>query len=154
VIVAELAAGTPRGEVLPYGKLADAIGVKDNQAGRSQIRQAVSAARPIVLRDHNMALVPVRNLGYRVAYPGEFAGIAQDHRRRSDRQLSKALAVIDNAPLADMTPAERKRHEAVGLVLRNVVSRMSSAEQRLADLETVVYGPPRKVIRGEVEDSA
>jgi hypothetical protein len=153
VIVAELAAQKSRGDLITFAEIGRAIGLDgdDSPEARSQVRQAVSGARPLMLRDHSIALVAERGKGYRVARAGEFAGIAQDYRRRSDRAISTALANIEHAPVADMSPDERKRHQAVGIVIRNLHNRMSSAEQRLADLEAVVYGPSRKVIKGEVE---
>ena len=152
VIVAELAAGMTYGELLTFERIARAIGVSNEE--RAQVRQAVSAARPILLRDHNCALVAERGKGYRVARPGEFAGIAQDHRRKSDKALGRALATIEHAPVRDMDAAERKRWEATGIVIRNLHNRMSSAEQRLADIEAVLFGPPRKTIPGEVEQES
>lgn len=154
VIVAELAARAAYGDVLTFTELAQAIGVEDDAAGHAQVRQAVSAARPVLLADHGRALVAVRGKGYRVALPGELAGIAQDHRRRADRQIGKALAVIDQADMSAATDEERQRFQAVGVVIRNLHSRMTSAEQRLADLEDVVFGqkPRRKVIPGKIEN--
>lgn len=150
VIVAELAAQTPRGSLITFETIADAIGCsRDN---RAEVRQSVSAARPLLLRDHNIALVAERGKGYRVARPGEFAGIAQDHRRKSDRAISRAMANIDYAPVDSMTPEEKRRWESVGTVIKNLHHRTTAAEQRLADLESVVYGPPRRVIPGEVEE--
>jgi hypothetical protein len=149
VIVAELAAKRSYGDLLTFEQIAQAIGVSTEE--RAQVRQAVSAARPILLRDHNCALVAERGRGYRVARPGEFAGIAQDHRRKSDKALGRALATIEHAPVRDMDAAERKRWEATGIVIRNLHNRMSSAEQRLADIESVLFGPPRKTIPGQVE---
>jgi hypothetical protein len=154
VIIAELAIKAPRGELLTYKQLALAIGAEDDDAGRARVRQTVSAARPLLLKDHRIALVPERGKGYRVARPGEFAGIAEEHRGRSDRALTRALAVIDNAPVDDMSPAERKRHEAVGQVLRNVVGRMTDAENRLADIEQVLGIGPSKIIGGRVEKAS
>lgn len=151
VIVAELAAQMAYGDLLTFERIAQAIGVSNEDRDRAQVRQAVSAARPILLRDHNCALVAERGKGYRVARPGEFAGIAQDHRRKSDRSLGRALATIEHAPVKDMDEAERKRWEATGIVIRNLHNRMSSAEQRLADIEAVLFGPPRKTIPGQVE---
>lgn len=152
-IIAEAASGVPRGTVLAFSDLARRIGADDDDAGRALVRQSVSAARPLLLRDHNVALVAVRGEGYRVAEPGEFAGIAQDHRRKSDRAVSRAVAYIDHAPVDDMTPAERKRHEAYAVIMHDHQRRITGAEKRLADLEAVVYGPPRKVVPGEVDDS-
>ena len=153
IIIAEQAAKAAYGDVLTYTELAHAIGTEDDGTGHAQVRQAVSAARPLLLSDHGRALVAVRGKGYRVALPGELAGIAQDHRRRADRQISKALAVIDPAERCAATDDERQRFQAVGVVIRNLHSRITSAEQRLADLEDAVFGqkPRHKVIPGKVE---
>lgn len=153
VIVAEKAAKASFGDVLSYTELAQAIDAPEDDTGRAQVRQAVSAARPLLLADHGRALVPVRNKGYRVALPGEFAGIAQDHRRRADKQITKALAVVNHADMSAATEEERKRFQAVGVVIRNLHSRMSSAEQRLTDLEEAVFGDGPKVIPGKVESA-
>lgn len=150
VIVAEMTASADFGTVLTFAELAEALGMNDDEAGRAQVRQAVSAARPLVLQDHGRALVAVRGEGYRVALPGEMAGIAQDHRRRADRQISKALAVVDHADMTAATEEERRRFQAVGIVIRNLHSRMTSAEQRLADLEDAVFGSGPKVVPGKV----
>lgn len=151
VIIAEMAARAGLGDVLTFTELAEAIDVADDTAGRGQVRQAVSAARPLLLADHGRALVAVRGKGYRVALPGELAGIAQDHRRRADTQISKALAIIDHADMSTATDEERRRFQAVGVVVRNLHRRMTSAEQRIADLEEAVYGPGPVVIPGEVD---
>ena len=150
VIVAEIAARAAFGDVLTYTELAEAIGVRDDEQGHAQVRQTVSAARPLLLKDSGRALVAVRNKGYRVALPGEFAGIAQDHRRRADRQVGKALAIINHADMSDATDEERERFQAVGIVIRNLHGRMTSAEQRLADLEDAVFGNGPKVVPGQI----
>lgn len=155
-IVVEMAANAGRGSLLTFAELTAAIGVSDDEAGRARVRQTVSTARPVLLVDHRMALVPDRGKGYRVAYPDEFAGIAQDHRRKSDTQIGKALAVIEHAPVDVMSPDELKRFQATAIVIRNLHGRMTSAEQRIADLEAAVEhltGPARKVIPGEVESA-
>jgi hypothetical protein len=155
VIVAELAAKASFGDVLTFTELAEAIDVQDDEPGRGQVRQAVSAARPVLLADHGRLLVAVRGKGYRVALPGEAAGVAQDHRRRADRQISKAVAIVDSADTKGMTPEELRRFTAVGMVIRNLHGRMTAAEQRLADLEDAVFGqtPRQKVIPGKIDQT-
>lgn len=153
VIVAEMAASRAYGVLIEYSELAEALGIPDTERGRPQLRQAVSAARPILLKDYSKTLTPERNRGYRVALPGEFAGIAQDHRSRADKQISKALAVIDHAPIDDMTPEERQRYQAVAMVIHNLHARTTSAEQRLADLEAAVYGRSPQTIQGRIEET-
>jgi hypothetical protein len=155
VIITEMAAKAAYGDVLAFADLAVAIDVTDDDAGRSQVRQAVSAARPLLLSDHGRLLVAERGKGYRVALPGEAAGVAQDHRRRADRQISKAVAIVDSADTTGMSPEELKRFMAVGMVIRNLHGRMTAAEQRLADLEDAVFGqtPRRKVIPGKIDET-
>lgn len=153
VIVTELAARAELGDLLPYPVLVQAIDAGDGDDGRALVRQAVSAARPLLLSDHGRALVAVRGRGYRVALPGEMAGLAQDHRRKADRQIGKALAIIDQADMSAATEEERKRFHAVGVVIRNLNQRMTSAESRLKDLETAVFGPGPKVIQGKLDDA-
>jgi len=150
IIITEMAAKAEFGDVLTFADLGEAIGVDDDKAGHAQVRQAVSAARPLLLSDHGRALVAVRSVGYRVARPGEMAGIAQDHRQRADRSIGRAMAVIDKADMSSATDEERRRFQAVGIVIRNLHTRMTSAEKRLADLEEVVFGPGPTVVPGEV----
>jgi hypothetical protein len=147
-----MAASRAYGTLIEYSELAEALGVPDTDRGRPQLRQAVSAARPILLKDYRKTLTPDRGKGYRIAWPGEFAGIAQDHRSRADQQISKALAIIDHAPVNDMTPDERQRYQAVAMIIHNLHSRTTSAEQRLADLEAAVYGRGPQTIPGKVEE--
>jgi hypothetical protein len=153
VIVTDLTVKAQPGDVLTFTALAEELGIgEEGEAGRGRVRQAVASARKSLLRDHHRALVAVRGEGYRVALPGEFAGIAQDQTDKGQRQISGALATITYAPEADMSPAELTRHRAVGVAVRNLNNRLTSAEQRLADLEEMVFGPPRgQVIPGQVE---
>jgi hypothetical protein len=150
VIVVELAAKAQPGDLITFDAMAEALDL-DPAQHRERIRQAVTAARPILLADHKRCLVADPGHGYRVAFAREFAGIAQTHRRKADRQIGKAMAVIDNVDVADMTPAELQRHQAVGVVMRNLVGRMTSAEERLGQLEAMVFGAGPKVIKGQVE---
>ncbi len=153
VIVAEMAAKAAFGDVLTFTELAQAIDTSDDEPGRAQVRQAVSAARPVLLADHGRLLVAKRGKGSRVALPGEAAGVAQDHRRRADRSIGRALAVIDHADMSAATEDERRRFQAVGVIIRNLHSRMSSAEQRLADLEDAVFGAGPTVIPGKIDET-
>lgn len=150
VIVAEMVAQRTPGDLLTYEELGKALDL-DPDERRDQIRQAVSAARPLALTDHKRALVPVRGKGYRIAWASEFAGIAQEHRRKADRQIGKALDVVKNVNEKELSPEELKRHRAVAIVITNLHMRMTSAESRLQQLEEAVFGAPRPVIQGEVE---
>lgn len=150
VIVAELVANTDPGDLITYQTLADALDL-DEKEQRDQIRQAVAAARPTVLRDHKKALVAIRGEGYRVALAREFAGLAQGHRRNADRQMSKALDIVNHVDEKQLSPAELQRHRAVATVITTLHSRLTDAESRLQQLEAAVFGKKPPVIQGEVE---
>lgn len=151
VIVADLISKSSPGDLLSYRELGRALGV-DPDERRDQIRQAVSAARPVLLRDHQRALVAERGEGYRVAKANEFAGLAQDHRRRADRQMDKALAVVTNVNETELNAEELKRHRAVAMVIKNLHNRINSAESRLQQLEDAVFGAKPPVLQGQVEE--
>jgi hypothetical protein len=152
VIVIELATRAAYDEVITYGQLGEALNLDPDEDGdRNRIRQAVAAARSGLLRHHQRLLVADRGRGYRVARPGEFAGVADTYRQQGERRIARALAVINHAPVDEMTLAEQRRHRALGIIVRNLNSRVSDAEQRLAELEDAVFGPPPKVIPGQAE---
>lgn len=151
VVVTEMASKAEHGELLSFAVLAEAVGALDDKAGRAQVRQVVSAARPLLLADYGRALVPVRGKGYRVARPGELAGVAQDYRRRGDRQIQKALTVIDQADRTAMSSEELLRFRAVGAAIHGLHRRMVSAEDRITDLEEALFGSPKAVVQGTVE---
>jgi hypothetical protein len=159
VIVTELAVAAAYNEVLTFGQLGAALSLDpDDEHDRSRIRQAVGTARPGLLKRHQRALISDRGAGYRVARPGEFAGVADRLREQGEKRFSRALAVIEHAPQADMTPAELHRHRAIGLVIRNLNDRVSNTEQlladargRLADLEDAVFGKPPATIQARPE---
>lgn len=139
VIVVEMSAQSDHGHLLTFSVLGNALELDANQE-RQRIRQAVAAARPLLLRDHGKALVPLRGQGYRIAQPGELSGVAQEHRRRSERQIEKALAVIEHGDVSSGTEAERRRFQQVGMIVRNLHARMTDAESRLQQLEEAVFG--------------
>lgn len=152
VIVTELAAEAAYGQQLTYDELGAALDL-DADTERAQIRQAVAAARDVLTLDHSRVLIAIRGVGYRVARPAEHAGVAQTHRRKADKQMSRALAVVTHVDESEMTPAERRRHQAVAQVIVNLHNRMTGAEARLQRLEAVIFGDDGPtIIEGRVED--
>lgn len=150
IIVAELVAQATPGTLLTYKTLGEALGI-DPDNRRDQIRQAISAARPLMLSDYKRTVVALRGQGYRVALANEFAGIAQGHRQKADRQMTKALAVVTNVNESELSPDELQRHRAVAVIIKNLHSRLNGAEDRLQRLEEAVFGGKPVVIPGHVE---
>lgn len=148
IIAAELVASGQPGDMLTYEQLGEALGL-DPMHRRDQIRQAVSAARNVLLIDHKRTVVAVRGEGYRIALANEFAGIAQNHRQRADRQIAKAYDVVTHVNEAELSREELERHRAVALVISNLHTRLTGAETRLENLEAAVFGP-RNTVPGDV----
>ena len=148
-LVADFAAGKPTGTVLTYEDLAEHLGV--DPADMSRIFGAVTRAKRVLLREHKRALVAVPGQGYKILHPNENAGLAVHHRRKSDRQIRKAIAVIKGTDEAKLTDVERARHHHVGMVLQNLHERQLDVEGRVSRLESLMLGGSRpKVIPGEL----
>jgi DNA-binding winged helix-turn-helix (wHTH) protein len=150
VMVIELMSQAQPGDVITYQRLGEALGL-DVATQRDQIRQSVAAARSLLLSDHQRAIVAVRSVGYRIAYAHEHAGIAQIHRNKADRQVSKALDVLHHTDESAMSAADLQRHRATQIIMTNLVRRMTAQEERLQALEQAVLGPAPLVIRGQAE---
>ncbi len=158
-IVAQAASKAEYGQLLTFGELAAHLNI-DPVRSKGQIRQAVASARPLLLRDSLRALVSVRGKGYRVARPGEQAGMAQGHRHKADIQMLKALDLVNFVDEGKMSSEELARHRAVAIVLTNIHQRMVGAESRLETLEdavdslkSAVFGNGPPLLQGHVEQS-
>jgi hypothetical protein len=150
--VLELATVTPLGELLEFTRLASVLRLSTSADDRTIIRGAVSAARPRLIRDHGRALIAVRGKGYRIARPGELADVAQDYRQRADRQVNRALLVVKHADTSGMTAVEYQRFEATRIIITSLHMRMNMMDERLARLESAIFGPELPVAVGVITE--
>ena len=148
-LIAELVKHKPYGYVLTYHEIADTLGVDVSEMPR--IRSAVQRAKVRLERDHQRAIEARTSIGYEILQPGAHVGLAVKHRRKSDRQIKRAISVIGAADERDMTDAERERsrHYAMGLQLLH--DRQVETEARVERLEKLMLGGTRKVIPGTLE---
>lgn len=139
------------GELLTYAYLATALNAGEFSGDpRDVIRGAISAARPLLIRDHGRAIIAERGKGYRVALPGELAGVAQEHRGKADRQVSKALAIVTHGDTSTMTQEEFTRFQATRAIIVNLHRRMNNMEERMARIEEAIFGKAPAQATGEV----
>ena len=148
-IIAGLVQDKDYGTILTFGEIAEALGVGESEL--VIIRGAVNRAKRRLNRDYLRHLVAVPRKGYKVIYPGEFADAAVHHRKKSDRQIKKAISVISAADERDMTEAELVRNRQIANVMRALHERQQDTDARLSRIEKLLFGPERKVIAGHVE---
>ena len=148
-LITELAHGKPYGYILTYEEIAEQLGIDATELVR--IRSAVARTKTRLLRDCKRGLWTCPREGYQILTPGEHAARAEEHRRRSDRQIKKAIGLIKGADERDMTDRERERNRQVGMVLERLHDRQSDTEKRVARLESLMFGTTTpKVIPGTI----
>lgn len=148
-LIVGLVEGKPYDYILSYEDIAAALDIPSDDMVR--IRSAVRRAKLRLLRDHMRALEAVPLKGYRIITPGQHATLATHHRKKSDRQIKRAIAIIKGADERDMTDAERGRHRQVGMALNLLYERQTDVESRVSRLEALMLGKvTRKVVPGSV----
>lgn len=132
-------AGVEIGHVLPYEELAVVL---SNGAARSfdtmSVRQAVLAAAPRLLREHQRAINNVRGVGYRLAPPVEQRGLALMRKRKSDVQLRYSVNLMDYTDLGGMSAKDREAHENTRMVIGAVYRNQMAMEKRLQAVEKAI----------------
>ena len=147
-LIAELVHGKPYGYLLTYDEIAYQLGIAPTDLVR--IRSAIARSKDRLLREHQRGIEAKAGEGYVVLHPGQHAHLASHHRRKSDRQIKKAIKVIKGANELDMTDMERERNRQIGMVLERLHERQQDVEDRVSRLESLMLGS-RKVISGSAE---
>lgn len=148
-LIVALVEGKPYDTVLTFDEIAEHLGI--DASDLSRLRSAVQRAKHRLNRDHLRALEAVPRKGYRIIKPGEVARVATHHRKKSDRQIKRAIAVIKSGDERDMTDAERERSRRVGMALSLLHERQVETEKRVSRLEELMLGKSApKTIPGSV----
>lgn len=145
-LIAELVEGKPYGYVLTYEEIAEQLGIGPGELVR--IRSAVARSKERILRDHLRALESRPRKGYAILAPGENVRLAASHRRKSDRQIKRAVKVINGADERDMTDSERERNRQVGIALTQLQDRVKNTEGETGRLRALMGGGSRKSMAG------
>lgn len=90
-------------EVVSYDQLATALDGVD----RTIVQVAVNAAKPVLEKEHQKAVVAVPNTGYRVVQPGEHMELAVVHQKKSRRALKRSHSKVAHVDLSKLTEGER-----------------------------------------------
>lgn len=118
--------GMEVGQVLDYGML-DAV------LGRSFLdsRTPIYRARRELFATHNRLLANVSSRGYRIIEPDEHEGVARDHIRRGQRQISTATTIVVETPRKGMSPEGRRSLDALQVHLVTVERATKALNRRI-----------------------
>ena len=85
----------------------------DPDEDRHALQMVIRQTQPILLREHNRALKPVPNIGYRVVQPSAQLELAQGHQRKSGRSLKRGHDVARYTDFNGMPQEVRRGFEVV-----------------------------------------
>lgn len=138
-VIYEHAIDLPYGTDVTFDDLAKLLDTDDRGRAHRAVRRCnkefVNDQKPRVLGN-------IRNVGYRVLQPADYAPTALNIQKRARRQMTSAVDLMRAAPLSDMTEGQRDWAHKVTMVLIDNELRLRSqenwqkdAERRLRELE-------------------
>lgn len=152
-VLADIFKETPRGTMIDYEELGDALGLHPVD-DRDAIRAAVQSASKCLSREHNRSLQAVRGFGYRVVMPEEHIDLARSQQRRSRKALSRAQGHVENVDLSALDETQRHLVMAAASALAWQQRQIKRLDLRQSNLESVVDSVTTRVQRTESEHAA
>lgn len=97
------------GSIHTHEEIAEILGVKKNaKKYHSDIRRANEK-----LIESGKLLKNIRDIGYRIVSPDDYADVAIEHVDKSKMQISIAGKIIDHTPVKRLSPEGLKRHRQI-----------------------------------------
>ena len=90
-----------------------------------------------------------RPAGYRVLRPEDYAPLALNYQQQARRRISRAVIVLECAPVADMSQAHRDWAHKVTMILRDNELRLRSQEAWRQEAEARLTALERKIAERE-----
>lgn len=128
-VVYDLLAGLDIGDILTYEELTEALDVHRRDLVRSPLYKAAQKWGA----ERKRALVPVPNIGYRVASISEHELLVRGQHRRSKRALHRGRTYAENADRSLMTPQDRERFDGMERTIarqEDMIRRLDIKQQR------------------------
>lgn len=138
-ILLEVVNSASPGEVLTYGRLAEALGQDSpRQYAIRDVQGSVNRAERKLAVHASRALVNVRRVGYKLALAEEHQKIAGRKRERSTKLLKRGLTVLQNVRWEEMDANQRQAHEGALMVVSALHQAVQGIESRLAAVESAI----------------
>ena len=129
----ELLDGADYGRIVTYMELSEVLGRKFEDH-RSPIYRARRELGNLRLR----WLIAVPRVGYRVIDANEHIHVADDHKHRARRQMTRMLEVSRATDLAQLKPAELDFFDRQNRINMALASITMAHEQRIQRIESVL----------------
>lgn len=125
------------GDIITHERLAGLV----PEAAESSVRQAFYRAVKELEDENSRTFASVRGVGYRLVEAREHEGLAQNHHRRSRRQLGKAKRKLHSADRSRLTADEKQRFTALEIHVsqqQDMLRRLSAkqAQMQTAQVQT------------------
>lgn len=143
-VLVEKLAEVDRGTTVTYEDMAASLDL-DPVEDRKAISAAVRQASRVLSVEYERSLVPVRNVGYRVAMPEEHVELAGEQQRRSRRALARARQHVDHVDLSGLSEEGRRLAHAVASALAWQQHQIERIDLRQKDLERALGSMTAKV---------
>jgi len=125
--------------IFTFDELGEALSKGTSKTFDKQAVQAVVSRSVLRLaKETQRALYNIRGVGYRVAAASEHSRLANHRKRRSDRQLTKGLAILQNVRWDEMDQNQRNAHQAQLMILQAVVTNQISLNRRMSRIEEAI----------------
>lgn len=135
-----------------HDELIDALSADlDVKVDRTRVYRAVRDGNTTLLRERKRYLQNVPGKGYRVIYTSEAVAVALDKKGRAESFLARGLAVLKNARLDELDPAQRVLHEGQLLIMAGLHEATQQSERRHARSEELIAELMTRVERVEKE---
>lgn len=127
------------GDVITHEQLAGLL----PEAAESSLRSAFYRAVKELEDENSRTFASVRGVGYRMAEAREHEGLAQDHHRRSRRQLGRAKRKLISADRSRLTPDEKARFTALEVHVsqqQEMLRRLSAKQTAMQEVQVKTSG--------------
>jgi hypothetical protein len=109
-----------------------------SEVDRSRVYRAVADGNRTLLRERKRYLNNVPGVGYRVIYTSEAVSVALNKKGRAEAFLQRGLAVLKNARLDELDPAQRTLHEGQLLIMAGLYEATRQSERRHSRSEALI----------------
>ena len=116
---------------------------------RPRVYRAVRDGNTTLLRERKRYLSVVRGEGYRVIHTSEAVAVALDKKGRAESFLARGIAVLKNARMDELDPAQRVLHEGQLLIMAGLHEATQRSERRHARSEELIADLTTRVERVE-----
>lgn len=138
-VVFDLAKDADPDTTFTHDELIDALSEGlDDRVSQQRMYQAVTAGNQTLLQKRKRYLDNVRGKGYRVIYTSEAVSVALNKKERAETFLARGVAVLRNARMDELSPAQRVLHEGQLLIMAGLHEATRQSERRHARSEELI----------------